>query len=346
MSNCIEDKIIGLSDIDCICYNDDKPVDANESNSGLFITDIIPLGLVSTIQSCEIPDYWNLLTKIRSNAVRDVYDELIIRFNKEHKKKFTGCNTNIGDTAVGSTNTFPEQYQGVKLSNFVMEKGCMILKGINTAFSYTGTIDVTLYSNQSTTPVQKWTLDTTQDRLQVNSFTQSIEIPTWIEGCDDLEYYFVYDKANGQSKANKCHCGCNKRKCWEKQTRARGITGTDLTDIESWTEVPTYCNGLMLQVEFVCKEDAICNDGLNYDTAYGRSVAKAVQIKSALEFLKKLYGAGISSVEDAICKKDLDVKIADLHNKYKDQIKQVYELMDVNNSTCFICKSQSRMVRI
>ena len=344
--SCIEDKIVGLSDINCVCTDSGKPTDAGESLSGLYITDEIPLSLIQSIEGCEIPNFWNEIEKQRSNAIINVYDELIKKIRTQYKPINLTCNTNIGDFAFGNVNTFAEQYQGVKLTDFTLKKGCLVLKGITTAFNYTGTIDVSLYSNQSATALQTWTLNTLSNSKVDNVFPQSYELPIDIDFCDDLEYYFVYDNTNGQSKDNNCHCGCSKRKCWEKHASATGITGDDLTDIEGWNETPKKCNGLVLNVEFICKEDVICNGGLNYETTYGRDVAKLVNLSASIELLKKLYHSGITSVADAICKEYLDAFIFELDKRYNELLETTFEQIDMENSTCFLCKNGVNIRRL
>lgn len=344
--SCIEENIVGLSDIDCICTDSGKPAGAGDSLSGLFITDELPLSLIQTIEGCEIPNFWNEIVKQRTRATLNVYDDLITKIRAEYKEKNVPCNSYIGDFSFGNVNSFGEQYQGIKLSDFRMIKGCMILKGISTSFGFSGTIDVSLYSNQSTTALFTETLTTNAGNKVDNVFTTPYEIPTDIEGCDDLEYYFVYDNANGQSKDNNCHCGCSKRKCWEKQVSATGITGNDLTNIESWSEVPKKCNGLVLNIEFVCKEDSICNGGINYDTTYGRNIAKLVNLSASLELLKKLYNSGINSVYDAICKEDLDSFMFDLSNRYDELLESTYSQIDLSNSSCYMCSNGVKIARL
>ena len=66
--------IIGLSDTDCDCWDDTKPVDFNElntSSSGLFISEpkTVPLRIVGGSGDCENGGIWDVLVQARDGAV-------------------------------------------------------------------------------------------------------------------------------------------------------------------------------------------------------------------------------------------------------------------------------------
>lgn len=345
---CIPENIIGITDIDCDCYTD-KPTDAEVSESGLFITDLLPLNIISLLEDCEIDNIWELMDKIRSKAPIEVQDDIVKCIKQKVKKRLQDCKTNIGDKKFTKSNdTQGAQYLGIRLSNFRYDDICAIIKSINVLIDTTTSFDVTLYSNQDTTPIKTWTVNGTANTLTLNPLNPTTEIPTYLEQCDDLEYYLVYE-ATFLPKNNKCDCGCGSwnKKCWKQVMEVKGIYGDDLTDLENWKTLPNLCNGLSIDLDLICKESTLICDEVNLETSTGRNIAKAVQYWVVIEILKKFYFAGTESIYKAICKEDIDVLIASYQSEYNELIKCICEDIDLSNSDCFTCaNTNGRIVRL
>lgn len=337
--SCIDPNIIGITDRDCVCY-DNKPADAGVSLTGYYITDCLPLSIVSMLENCEIPNFWEELEKQKLRAIQEVEDAVYKKFYAEYKKRFKACRSNIGDVGFGTTLNTGTTYAGIKLSDFVMPKGCLVLHGFQTGFANSGNVDIHLYSNQSNQILQTFTVAANVK----HTLTDIFEIEAFLEGCDDLEYYLIYETTN-QPRKNRCHCSCKSRKCWEKYTSAIGIIGDDLNDIANWKTTPDVCYGISIDAQFECKEDLLC-EGLSYNNAFSRCVAKAVQQKAVFGTLKSLFSSGIQSVYQAVCKEDLDGMMLESKDSFDELICEVYESLPKEDSICFSCKSGVRRARL
>lgn len=121
--------IVGLSNTECNCWDDGKPVGYNTSLSGLYISqpDTIPLRWTGGSSDCENGGVWKLLEQAREQAIYDLLKDYLAATQMVKTNKFIPF-TVIGDsyykkaqrlvTSVNAAGAYIEPYciKGAKLT--------------------------------------------------------------------------------------------------------------------------------------------------------------------------------------------------------------------------------------
>lgn len=81
-------ELVGLSDQDCNCYDTGKPTDWNNSNSGIFLTDELPVNFVGSAEDCVQGGVWDILEKARNRAIKDVLRDYAANVYMYHSQGF------------------------------------------------------------------------------------------------------------------------------------------------------------------------------------------------------------------------------------------------------------------
>lgn len=110
------DYVIGLYPGECDCFGE-PPFDAGESNSGLFLADLIELSTLNSLLNCTHgADVWDLMEKSREDAIRRFIADmnaLLLRYNKLKRQPFYG---GVGRAVwKNSLSITPGKYAGIRL---------------------------------------------------------------------------------------------------------------------------------------------------------------------------------------------------------------------------------------
>lgn len=360
--------IVGLADTTCDCWDADKPTDfaeVNESKSGLFIDELIPVNFSNSAADCERGGVWDILQKARKQAVNDFltdYSNMVLK-TKSHKfEPFKGL---IGAERFNTSLNFmsASNWVGVKVCPAYIKGGKLILTGIKLALDNLSlpsqSIDVFVYSNLDfNTPLASLSIELTANN---KFFSQSFSSPVVLDlgnKDEDLEYYVVYEKTAGLRYVNNkvlegCGCG-GSRYSTNPYLRFVDVDGIEATTLENlYTQSITSdgnARGLRLEgytscdyFEWLCElsysaQDLASNIGGGFDVNLGMQLAAAIRTKAAFWVADKILTSSNINRITLLNREILNEKMAKWYEQYKDYLKMfVYAMPDYVND-CFTCK--------
>jgi len=344
--------IIGLSNLNCDCYT--PPVDYDVSQSGLYITDYLPVEVVSK-NICDTT-FWDTLERIRLNATNVFLADSQALLMNNYKLKRDPYIGGIGNPK--NTNTMSltaGKYAGCRIWCSNVRSGIFKITEIGTIFNQTGVIDVSIYNNLNEL------IDTIQLNTTANVFTRNIvdiELPLSENNVDNLEYYFIYQIGSNQPKNNavKCNCGgidfkFNRLKPythvvnykgyeWAQWVMVGGYYGDSLDFMNLTDCADNNLFGLTFGVEIKCKlTDVICKDSFDFDTNFlARASALAILHKSCDMVLgdKKIMSS--FNRDDIINQETYDKERYIHQGKYTEMIKYITRNISITGTDCLDCR--------
>lgn len=372
---CFEN-VIGLSRTECECFTTDMPTDADVSNSGLYLAETPGLNLARIFSGSGCEDTgWELMTKASVEGLKAFNNRVLSEMRKDGgvKWKRQPVRSQIGDTKGGTgTVTLPNTYHGVELMLADHVGGTATIKRIGAYVKFTGSIDVSVYSEDDDSPLYTYTISTTANKL-VWTDIEPLELDMDSGGAQNNRYWFLYEPTGGQQALNsRIHCGCAGKPSWNSSrpwfesaigmdgmawsawSMCMGTYGNTLSDRVNWTH-NNATQGLLLDVDFKCDaRTTLCVGEPDYEgdpmqTAY----AWGVRFEAALYLVNTL--AGTTRVNrDAIAGGD---ELQQLMASYMGKVKEFSEYLaqmltqegDDQNprsgintySDCFTCYDQT-----
>lgn len=352
--------IIGLSRIDCECFDDN--VNWDESYSGLYVDEAegLSLRMVDALKDCENDNnLWLLMDTARGNAIRQFIADTNNRLLQENIISRPAFRGNIGRFDYKLPRTLTKTYACQRWATANVVAGYVHIKHITTFFSAAGTITLTIY-NSLNDVISTHTL-TTANGKYVN--TVDIRLPMWNKNTTALEYIFVYtyDAAN-KPKNNEVGCapcgqfysfdtlnpyyisGSNKLAGWSKWMMA-GNWETDTLDFSDMdTTAGNFTNGLSFDVDFYCDlGKQFCFDEPDiYDPSF-QSVAHALQSLTVYKLCIDILASPNVNRYTMMAGEALSA-VMDLHKKrYDSLIDWLIKNADIRNTDCLKCRDKIKM---
>lgn len=359
--------VVGLSDTVCDCWDNDKPPTYNESKSGLFIDELIPMHYTNSAADCERGGVWDILQTARKQAVDDFlrdYSNMILDVKSQKFEPFRGL---IGAQRFTNSLNFMSatNWAGVKICPSYMKGGKLILTGISLALDNLSLpsqdVEVFIYSNLDlSAPIASTTITLTQNNKYFNAqFSSPVVLELGIKD-DDLEFYVVYQKTIGLRYANNeteegCGCGGKSSRIVKNPyLRFIDVDGIEATTIENLDNAAITQDGRMrgLRLEgytscdyfaWLCNlsfnaQDLASNIGGGFDVNLGLQLAEIIRTRAAFRAGTKVLTS--SNVNSTILLSgevlnELLVKWEENYNKYLKFF--VHHIPDYVND-CFMCK--------
>jgi hypothetical protein len=337
--NCLEKNIVGLTKNECPCFAD-KPSGSSTSLSGLYVDELVTLSDIKKLENCEHGSMWKLMENSIDEAVSLVEEDLISCVKEKVSKSKVSCSKLIGGWKHDKNLTQSTTYAGLKVTFWNLKGATAILRGINTIFSATGTLNAKIIFKNLDIEEVDVVLNTTTNGQNQNNLAEIIELFQYSEYCDNIEMYVIYEvNQSNLARNNEVDCGCGKTaNCWEDFVKIEGVSGSDLVNIHNWNTT-RYAEGLMLDMTFRCKEEnVICDGQIDFTDNYGRNIARAIQYFSAFRIYEKLYYSNEPSIWTTVGKEDLEVMLPRLETKYKEYLAKICSEIDLSNTDCFVCK--------
>lgn len=152
--------IVGLSNTECNCWDDGKPVDYNTSLSGLYISqpDTIPLRWTGGSADCENGGVWDLLAQAREQAIYDLLKDFLAAVQMSRTNQFIPFTT-IGDSYYkkGQTLTTPSNAAGAFIEPYCIKGAKLTIRGAKIAFwagiGASTDVDINLVSSRDVTNI-------------------------------------------------------------------------------------------------------------------------------------------------------------------------------------------------
>jgi len=341
------DEIIGLSRTQCPCYDDDKPENSEDSNSGLYLDELdgLELKAISSDIECGDGSIWQKMQRAEENAKIQFRSDLMkcIGATTEAKRKaFYG---RIGLTEWSKNITITNDFVGQRIKTCNIKGGEMTLKGISTLMDTTISFDIEVYNNLQPTPILILNgINAVANTIETNVLTPDplLTFPLYTEECDVLEYYILY-KPNGafEPKNNRVSCGCSTRPEWEKWADIQGVKGDDITKRETFfTQKEAF--GLFLDVEFTCNtSELICggtNSKLDFDNdEKAMAMAYAIRYEAGRSLIDNILGTANVNRYTMLPADSLWKLRNHYAERYNELVAYLCQEMDITQNDCLMC---------
>lgn len=347
--NCL-DKIIGLSTTLCSCFDDGKPVDFSESNSGLQLDKLegLELRTIKGDVECGDNNIWDKMDTARANATLAFRTDLLAAIGevtRERRKMFQGI---IGQRTFNADRINGKVYNGLVIRCADIKGGEFTLKDIKTLMNANANFSVEVWNNIQTTPLLTIpNINALAGQLTDNPLTPDplLTFPLWTEECTDpsfsLEYYIVYNPVGFEPKNNKVDCGCSKRNEWESWAWVEGICGDDITERQRWNKA-NFANGLVLDIQFNCNTaELICggqDEPLDFiNDAKAMVMAYAIRFKAGEILIEDILASGNINRYTMLAKERLWGKRNHFVKEYNSRIQYLASRLDTSSNDCLAC---------
>lgn len=334
--------LIALSLNDCECFENDRPDDYNSTTTGYSITDgeyglPFPVAAYKSRYVCKDKSIWQLLDEARADAIRDLKDDLSLAIYKDFDNKFAVFNGNIGKQERANFNTVSKLHVGQCWDVCNIKGGCIVVDKISLGVTCTRPITVYLYSNQESAPLKSVEISATANQWVTHKLDEPWELPLYKEGCDDLKYYFTYERPAGcQPLQNKIKC-CNKKYGWTQFMKANGFETNDLSQISAGS---SYGYGLSIGICFQCKTlDWLCSAKEFGGFSSKATIARTIGFKAAIKCLTQFIVEGKSPFNCSVAK--LEEMRKQRQQWYNTNITHMAQNIPSDANDCLKCKSDN-----
>lgn len=340
MIDCISE-LIGLTDKTCDCYENSRPADYNTSTSGRFITDAdygIPVQeAMYSSTDCGENSFWDVLAKAKSQAYQNFETDLQVILTKYKKKNVTPFSGYVGRKNGNGYASISTDFAGVQLRPYKMKDVNFIVTKIWSKFEQTGTIDLTLTTNNEDF-VDPGTISVGTVAGTWTATNYSLTLPFFSKSCERVSYNFQYDTdAGNRPFQNDFYC-CSYRPQWIKHLQAGGFR-TNNVDTEKEYALKTG-NGLVFEGYFSCDNlQWICELEQLDGGALLDVIAGALVLNAATLVLNFIASTGKWSQWTTLQSKEALYSKRNAYNKkYTETIHWLSENLPREYTDCYTCQ--------
>ena len=361
---------IGLSRTNCECFDSDKPLRFNESDSGLYLDELegLTLNMIDSINDCEAGSLWDIMDKARENAIITFKADLMAASSMDYKPKRQPFSGIIGDAKTKTNLSLTSTKAGTRIYCANIISGVMKLKRIGLLMSGAGTYTINVYNDYSTTPIATYTnvITTTVNTLTWYTIPTPLELPMNHEYGYNPNYYIIYEMVGSiQPKDVKASCGCNssmykyyfdiknplfksyEKERWSEFIMISGVSGNDISIRDEWgTE--QYLNGMLLDAEFYCKTtDLICKQNFNYEAnSLALATAYALRYRAGAYVIDSILSSGQINRFTMMEREQLYGKKNSYTSEYFKRISYISQEMNYNANDCLVCNNYDDLVKV
>ena len=368
-------KIVGLSNTACNCWDASKPVDfntLNQSTSGLFVSqpDTIPIRWTNSAADCENGGIWALIEQARDKAVRDLLSDYLAETKRVKQEQFLPF-TKIGDSYYKQAETVQDTVAGVWLEPYNIRGAKLRFDSIDIAFwdgiTAPTSVDVSIYSSLNLAlPIATATANVTGNKQY---FTATFASPVVIDLGnirDDLNerLYIAYTIPVGARPVKnniEKGCQCNSRTKYRENPFlqilcAGGVQADSIANLTSNTYGSATMNGLVLNASMECDyyswlcelaqkpNDATLIGGQRL--SLGMALADGIQAKAIYNLAASILMSGrINHYTMVLDPKQLYQIQNHFIKIYRMAIKNLVYYMPADVSDCLVCGNDKRMVK-
>lgn len=334
--------IIGITNRDCDCPEDEKPEDATDSQSGLFVDDIFEgIALFKIGSSLKCGDkIWDVLVAARSKAVESFITRLSEGIDQLHRETVTPFHGTIGDPSqVVKKVATSKQFAVIELKAGHKAPAGMVnrLRGVNLFIDTPGVYNVKILENG----VEKEDFDVT-----VTSGTQptyhKLTTPYIMEFLssegEQKVYHITYDLQGAKPYDTRFHCNCGSPPNWTKYIRY-GSTLNDTADLNVQKNNRKMF-GLSLHVGISCGLQWMCSTWNFQLSPWARTMAKCLQLMSILNCTKYLLNSGEINRISLLEGEELAALADQLENQIDGRLNYLSTHLPAEAKNCWTCKSR------
>lgn len=356
------DYIIGLSRTECDCLTDNIPMDASQSESGIYLDELegLNLNMVKGQNDCE--GLWELLERTRAEAIKITRSDLLACISANstiRRKPFNGI---MGEYFDAKALQKKKAYAGAVIQLANISGGFLKVKRIGAKFDTTGTIDIDVYASHSDEVIDTLSLNTEAGKTIWTDINFEVTDLKSSNGVNQ-RFYFIYQSSfKPYNTASSCGCGINKpvwnesSPCysngisykdygWASFAMLGGVTSETFDGaVSDKAAKETY--GLVFDVEIGCRnEKTICKDGFDFTSdPYAITIANAVRFKAGELLMLYIRSKAHPNYYSLV----IPEMMSELQERYKSEYEnRIYnylcpELSSAENinryADCFACK--------
>ena len=353
------DYIIGLYSGDCECY-DPAPADYNESNSGLYISDLLEPKFIDSLLNCDQgASMWDLMEIVRNLAIRYFIADANALLMKQARLIRMPFNGGVGRATWTRNMSLPTgDYAGVRIRCADVRSGYLRINHIGLIPSANCTPNLFIYDTNGTL---LYTIALTGVANKLTQTATTIELPLHDDYLDHLDYWLFYEVNGFQPKNNDVSCNCEKhrpswgefgdfpRHGWNRWIQVGGWTDDTLPDfnVDTLVSPSNYMHGLTLDVELGCYiNEVLCKDSLDFDgNTLAQAMAIAIQKKAGALFVDKLLrtpnlNRTVMLDREGLAK-DRDTWLA----SYDEMVTYIIDNIDLSVNDCMECRDIVDMIK-
>ena len=336
-------ELVGLSDNDCNCHEDDRPSGYNTSESGYYLTDLEDgvqvLDSILAASDCGTGSIWDTMAKARSLAILDFETDLFAAIYKNHAARFATYSGDIGQRKFSSYLSGKDgQFTGIRVQSRMWRGTKLTISHIAINTDFSGDIAVSIYSsNDFTTPLNTYTITGIANSWVNYELPTPVTYDLWDESCDELEYYIVYDSSAIKPANNKFTC-CGRRLNWLQYADLNGISTNDLEQI---TTATNQAMGLSLTGSLICDGgEWLCNLDELGDYNAKSVIAKTIQFKGAVKLISAILDSGNVNYYTLLNREALYGKRNHFNKRYYENINWIAENIPSYVTDCYKCSDK------
>lgn len=362
------DTAIGLSQTDCPCFDENKPVDYAVSDSGLYLDELdgIPLNVIDAAEDCANGNVWQIMEKARREAAIVLKGDVNIGLAKIVLPSRPFFNGNIGDVNPKGYIDTASQYAGITWLSGGMPSGTMHISKIRLAINTTVAKTVTLYSSDQDVPLGSFVINCVQNTYSEVSVNIDLPLVNSNGGC--IRYWLVYDKTGVKPMKTTLTCGCGtgnspvwnglnylypprgnykSQYAWFEWVNVAGTNGNDVTAKTGWGCSTTYTYGLQIEVSFKCAlSDVICQN-LDYEkNPAAIKLAEALRYKAGEKVINNIMSSGTINRYTLLDNESMWGRRNHYAKRYTESLAEAIGAMDITRTGCYKCKPGPRIVTI
>lgn len=376
MADCF-DTIVGLSNRDCECNSVGRPVNYNESVSGIFLTDLLPEEEIAALAKCDAT-LWDLLALARSTAIKDFRAALNATMQQRYSIKYPTYKGFIGEDKGASSLVTTKTSAGIRIRTAGIRSGYLKITRIMAMFQATGTIDLTVYRGRI--------IDANTGQMELEQVgavipftttangraitTEGITLPLLGDFSQQQDYLLTYDyNPANKPKLNEVVCGCKSKSF--SQTRNvdtftdiyKGLNYSgqfawhNLVTLGGWEgdiaagetiappEVGQYMNGLSFEMEIGCDTAAgLCGMVETFGAnPYSMSAATAIQRRACSFLMRRRLASSQPNRANSVNRDGVEKEMRTWEAEYAEIINYLSNNMPETSNDCLECKPKVRM---
>lgn len=334
-----------------------------ESDSGLYITDLVPEEEIAGLASCD-KTLWSMFESARTNAVREFRAAVNAKLQRKSTLEYHTFVGNIGkmENDAGALVT-DKQYAGVRIRTNPISAGYIKITRIAALFTGNGTVNVTVLDGAGMVVSPAFSITTKAGRPHVNAV--DIKLPLRSDFTDETNYYLVfeYDEANkpilnkalcsscsgfspSTSTANPAFSNRRDKHAWANYIVAGGWIGNDIVDFsDAGDQVSQHMNGLALEAEIGCDLNlGLCSTLGGFDNnPWAGSIAQAIRAKAAAILMRQRLMSSKATRQASVNQDSVREQVARWEAEYAEVVQYLAANLPPNSNECLNCNGRMKV---
>lgn len=335
------------------------------SDSGLYITDLLPEDEIAALTSCD-GTIWDELVKARSIAIKEFQATLNATMSRRYqltRQTFEGF---IGEAKGAQYMATTPVYAGLRIRTNPLRSGYLKIKRIMSLFEATGTISATIYNGAGEAVSPSFNIATQAGARAITEV--NIELPLVQDFEEEQDYFLVYAfNASNKPKLNLLSCGCNGsisqirnvenypvatnytgRHGWHNFILVGGWEQDDLDFENADDEVSIYMNGLSLEIEVGCDmAKGLCTMLSGFGSnPYAMSAATAIQRRAAAWLINRRRRSSYPNRNDLIMTDELKDDLRTWEGEFAEIMQFLSTNIPATSNDCLECKPRTKLASI